>query len=427
MEPIEENIQPETVQQEFEPQSAQPDESGLNNEDEPTSRNILQRLKDYFFKREIKRLPEEDRLYNNGNPVTIFIDRYFRRRQCPYCFGFVTSRVYRKRSRPGGEVIVNGVTMSMQKIKTYECPGCAAQLPSDFFASRSVSIALVGGTGSGKSSFITIFCELLLHQHSLLSELGISGSIINKDGEDQFIDNRKRLIRQELALLGTTTIQKPIVVRLHSNHHKKITYITLLDSPGEDFTKVERLAALHPNLQYAKGIVFLMNPLDIAELLRLIRKEKPGHIDPDQDVTVQNYKIVETLHETYLESRRVKPNRKIKTPTAFCLSRADLLEDIANLYLPPDFEPDMTEIEDILEEMKLVREDMRELLEETDLNLLNIMDKRFKNLGLFPVSPLGKAPSSDGIGQRVEGGVDPKGVLQPIIWILHETKFILQR
>jgi hypothetical protein len=169
-----------------------------------------------------------------------------------------------------------------------------------------------------------------------------------------------------------------------------------------------------------------MNPLDIPELQRLIRKEKPGILPQQQEVNARNYDIIETLYRFYLETGAVKPNRHIGTPTAFCLSRADILEDIANLYLPPDFEPDVPDTDIILEEMQLVTEDLQELIEETDPTLLNIMKKRFRKVGIFPVSPLGKMPVNDASGPRIEGGVNPKGLLQPIIWILKETKFITQ-
>jgi|GEM_PF-6776686 len=360
------------------------------------------------------------------NGIVILIDRHIHRWQCPYCFSYITRPGSRERGGDGSRVSVDGASVPLPGARTYICRNCNNALPPDFFANHSTSIAVVGGTEAGKSSFITMFCELLLHRRSTLGELGIFGSIINPEGLEKFEAHRQMLIQQERALHGTLEMEAPIVVCLHSKHHRMVTYITLLDSPGEHFSKLKELHTHHPNLRNASGIVFLMNPLDIPELLRLIRKEKPGIFPPGQDVNVRNYDIIETLYRFYVETGTVKPNRRIGTPAAFCLSRADVLEDIANLYLPPDFEPDVPDPDIILEEMALVTEDLLELIEETDPNLLNIMKKRFRTMSLFPVSPLGKMPVGDAIGQRIEGGVNPKGLLQPIIWILKEIKFIRQ-
>jgi hypothetical protein len=104
------------------------------------------------------------------NQLIIFIDRYIHRRQCPYCFSYVTRQVSREQNRTGGPVRIGGISMSLPGARAYECPSCSATLPPDFFASRSSSIAVVGGTEAGKSSFITMFCELLLHRRSTLGE-----------------------------------------------------------------------------------------------------------------------------------------------------------------------------------------------------------------------------------------------------------------
>ena len=74
--------------------------------------------------------------------------------------------------------------------------------------------------------------------------------------------------------------------------------------------------------------------------------------------------------------------------------------------------------------MELVAADLHDLLEETDKRLLHLMDKSFKNYNLFPVSPLGKRPTGQAGRETIFGGIDPKGILQPFIWILRETNFI---
>jgi hypothetical protein len=430
MDPSEENIQ-EPNAQNAEPRLVQEPivlldkETGETGQVEPMRAPWWQRLRGLFFNQSIETIESVDQLRNDGNPLTLLIDRFIFRRHCPYCFSFVSKRIYRERSRPGNQTALGGIDFALPKLKIYECPHCNSALPSDFFASRSSSIALVGGKDSGKTSFITVFCDILINRKSILNELGIFGTIVNQDGEEQFESNRWMLIDQNTTLPGTPDLQRPIVVRLKSKHHKKSIYITLIDSPGEQFEELNILIEKHPNLQFADGIIFLMNPLDIGGIVDLIEEENPGTAPPRFGRNmVPNFNLVENLYQLYVATKRIDPNDKIKVPTVFCMSRADILEDVASLYIPLDTDTDLIELEDVMEEMDLVSSDLRELLEETDMRLLNLMDKSFKKYNMFPVSPLGKSPTGQAGRQTILGGIEPKGILQPFIWVLRESNFI---
>ncbi|TVL99007.1 MAG: hypothetical protein CV087_19690 [Candidatus Brocadia sp. WS118] len=395
---------------------------------EPSRTSWWRRLLDFFFDNRIEELEAVNALRNGGNSITFFIDRYIFRRHCPYCYGYVSKRIYRERSRPGRHSKASGIPLHLPTLKIYECPHCSRELPSDFFASMSSSIAVIGGRDAGKSSFITVFCDILLNKPSILNELGIFGSILNPDGAEQFESNRWMLIDQNTTLSGTVEMQNPIVVRLQSKYHKRSMYITLIDSPGEHFEELSTLIAHHPTLQYADGIIFLMNPLDINGIVELIEQENPGTVPSrfERPIT-PNFNLVENLHKLYITTKRIDPNSQISVPTVFCLSRADLLEDVTSLYIPQDVDTNLAEVEDVMEEMELVASDLHELLEETDMRLLNLMAKSFNKYKLFPVSPLGKAPTGQAGRQTIIGGIEPKGILQPFIWLLLEFNFIKKR
>lgn len=401
-------------------------ESTVNTEPE-TPRSWWRRIMELFTNRNIDQTEQVNEVRNEGNTFTLFIDRYISRRHCPYCFGYVSKRVFRERSRPDQLTRVSGVRLGLPNLKIYECPHphCRKPLPGDFFENRGASIAVVGGRDAGKSSFITIFCELLINRNSILSELGIFGSILNEEGKAQFNKNRWMLIDKNSPLPTTLDRQETIVVRLQSRHSSNCIYISLIDNPGEQFEEVNTLTERHANLQYADAIVFLMNPLDITGITQLIEEAHPGTTPAlNQRDAVPNFDIIENLYKTYIATGRISPNAPIKQPTAFCISRADLIEDVSSLYIPSDFEVEFKEVEDILEEMELVADDLYELLEETDKRLLLMIDRSFGKYRLFPVSPLGKTPIGQSGGAILLGGVDPKGVLQPFIWILKEMNFI---
>jgi len=395
-------------------------------EESSSSQNSLfQRISNLFRKRNIESEELQDSLKNDGNIITSFSDRFLFKRNCPYCFGFVSKRIYRIKSRTNVGVRVSNIPFGLPSLKSYECPNCQAELPTDFFYNKSSSIALVGGRESGKSSFITVFCELLLNRPSILSNLGIFGSITNDEGKDLFDRNQWMLVEQNIALDLTSDLESPIVIRLQSKHHNNVVYLTLIDSPGEHFEQLNTLLDKHPNLQYADGMIFLMNPLDIKGISNLIKEVLPKAVpNRYQKNRIKNFDIIENLYQFYLKTGKIRPNVRIKIPTAFCLSRADLLNEVSNLYIPYDFDPDLLEMEEIIDEMHLVFDEIKDLFEESDQRLINLMDKYFSNYSLFPVSPLGKIPSNSAGRQIISGGIEPRGILQPFLWILKETKFI---
>lgn len=388
---------------------------------------LWQKIRDFFSDSDIKSdAPSEETLISKGSPVSNFVYRYVYKKQCPYCFHYVTGKVYLETPASQRQTIVSRIPFSMPKLNLCVCPTCKEVLPSDFFENESSSIAIVGGQESGKSSFITLLCELLINHRTTLSELGIFGSIINQKGKELFEDNRRILIGRNIALSGTTIVEEPIILRLHSIHHSKVMYITLIDTPGEHFNRIDELTKHHANLRYAQAIVFLMNPIDIRELYRLIQDFNPNlaPLRSNYNTSTSNFDIVENLYELFRRGERVKSNQKINIPTAFCLSRADLLEDIANISLSSDFESDLSDPKDIIDEVQAASEELIDLLEDSDINLVNVMKTRFSNFNIFPVSPLGGQPVESALGQEIHGGVDPKGLLYPIIWILKETNFI---
>jgi hypothetical protein len=102
-----------------------------------------ERIIAFFSNHEIESQEAINRVQNDGNPITIFVDRYIYKRHCPYCFGYVSKRIFRVQSSPGRNIRASSVSLSRPVLKTYECPSCEANLPADFFSSRSSSIALV--------------------------------------------------------------------------------------------------------------------------------------------------------------------------------------------------------------------------------------------------------------------------------------------
>ena len=277
-------------------ESSQKSSGGSNSERE----SWLKRLVSFFYRNQLEEVEGDDMIKNDNTLFSMVRDRYINKKHCPYCFSYVSKRIYLEQSRSTKNITSGGIPLHLAKMKIPVCPSCKKKLPSDFFNSQSTSIALIGGKEAGKSSYITVFCELLLHQKSILNELGLFGSILNEEGIEQFDFNREILISQQTALPGTTRTEEPIIVRLQSKHHSKVLYITLIDQPGEDFENLDRLITNYPNLQLADGIIFLMNPLDVSGILELLEEENPGTAPtPHSRVSIENFNIIQKLYDLY--------------------------------------------------------------------------------------------------------------------------------
>ena len=132
---------------------------------------------------------------------------------------------------------------------------------------------------------------------------------------------------------GTKDTQPPIVVRLESKHHQELMYLTFIDADGEVFENPNQLIENFPSIQLAEGIIFLMNPLDITGIKELMQEENPrGRANYSQRLEVENFDIIQNLYQLYVTTRRIKANKTINIPTVFCLTKADMLEDLHSAY-----------------------------------------------------------------------------------------------
>jgi hypothetical protein len=135
---------------------------------------------------------------------------------------------------------------------------------------------------------------------------------------------------------------------------------------------------------------------------------------------MMDYEIMETLHEFFRRAGKVSKSGKLKIPVAFCISKADLLEPIASVYIPDEIDNETMEFRDIMEEMNFTSEDIKDFLEEVYPQILNNVEGLFQKHHFFPVAPIGFSPDGEGISDTPQ----PKGIIYPLLWILQKLKFI---
>lgn len=351
------------------------------------------------------------------------------KRLCPYCFREVSRRHTRRVNIQIGRHVrherATSNNPSQVSIEIPICSHCGNDIPADYFKNSSKHISVIGGFASGKSTYMTILIELLLNHKSLISELGLHCGIANESGKDLFKKYRSILIDSQNKIGGTNELHPPIILRINSNNHGKTKslFISFFDTPGEEFRSIEGIFARHPHIFNAQALLFLMNPLDIRGVFNILQDEDTQGIYTIFRENDDVYEIAQNLHDVFVINRKIKSMQRLNIPIAFCFSRADEIEDISNLYLPEDYEEEYIDLQDLKTEVTFSSEDLYEFLQDTDPRLVNIISQNFSNFQLFPVSPMGSRLTSDADSAKYLG-FNPKGVLNPMLWILSELKFL---
>jgi len=133
--------------------------------------------------------------------------------------------------------------------------------------------------------------------------------------------------------------------------------------------------------------------------------------------------VLNALVENYIYKQA---NGISHVPTAVVINKTDLLEALSYEadYLRPRSNVFTRYVHHghlNMTETDIVNYEMDEFIQRVDPNFRNALKRRFANLGLFGVSPLGASP--DAIRQRV-AGVAPVRVDEPLLWILYKLGYI---
>ena len=202
-------------------------------------------------------------------------------------------------------------------------------------------------------------------------------------------------------------------------------YLSLFDTPGEEFFEIDKLTQVHPHINNADAIIFLIDPMNIRpiyeEVLKAGSQDEFANIrEYELEDEFVEYEIMENLSEEFRRKGKATSGGKISIPVAFCLSKADLLSSFTSVYIPDEIDNAMLDKKGVFDEIRLTSEDVSTLLEEKHPSLLNNIEGLFQKYNFFPVAPIGKNPSSE----VIDGAPEPKGVLYPLVWILDQLKFI---
>lgn len=296
-------------------------------------------------------------------------------------------------------------------------------VPMRCIATTGMPIALVGAKASGKSNYIGVLVDQIRKKMTLPFNCAI---MMNCDptSKSLYDDNYARPLFKEKMQITTTDGGKTPPMIFPIDFNNKHVVFTIYDTAGENFDSIESIESYTDYLINAKAIIALIDPLQ----LDYIRERAEGIIplpEKNRDATDIIDKII-TVIENHTNNLKV-----FDKSLAIVFTKMDALERLnaddvlpANSCLRDDsvYSDRGVFVRSEFETTQLAIADLRDTFLNDASSDLESKLRRFKQVAYFGVSALGCIPNGD--GTLGDGGVRPKRVLDPLLWILAEHGFI---
>ena len=199
------------------------------------------------------------------------------------------------------------------------CPHCGAGYNAGL--SKPTSIALIGGSSAGKTTFKVAFSYLFLDEETVKS--GMDVSFPDKQSEDEY-QHSVRYFKGLDIIPGTNRgVVTDITTFSFALEHAKFDasrMIQIYDMPGEVFSTGEAREGWK-NYRFTEGMVFLIDPFSLPTIKRECEEEikasSMGICQTDMG------KMVESLIDTLQNEKVKKVRNKFSIPVALTINKVD--------------------------------------------------------------------------------------------------------
>jgi len=286
------------------------------------------------------------------------------------------------------------------------CPNCKTNIYTKEIT--PISIATVGGPGSGKSCYIQSAVKTFIDQ--IAPKAGWSIHFLEKDDEDHF---RKISKYFNDGILPEKTInQRPQAFNFYvkSNHWSPEKLLYIFDPAGEIFHDANNKQKYY---EYLAGLVLIIDPMSIPK----VRAKYLNNSSIDnEDMLESPDRILDTLINTL--RKYYKTISKIDIPLSIVINKMDLfdLEDIIGKRAvvsekKANIKSDNSRIHQLC---------INFLIEAGYKNFVNNVKSYFSYYHFFSCSSLGYSSKNKNESFR------PFRVINPISWILcqHDHDFV---
>ncbi len=362
---------------------------------------------------------------------------------CPYCYGVhdikssglkCSYNIPGKSDRCVGTVVkdAKGWIPQESKAKCLKCKEarksiyCSIankEIPTDFLSGENLSIALLGAKAAGKSNYIGVLVNEI--RKKMTSCFNCTLSLSASEESKQYYDDHyyAPLFRHGSVVEATNTGDDipPLIFPLRfmdkKNRITNVAALSFYDTAGENLDSTEDILINNRYIPNANGIILLLDPLQVPS----IRQQLEGKIN----LPARNTDAVEILSRIVQNIRDVKNIKgTIKTPLALAFTKIDALEEFGilkedsclrsesehlkrGMFVQSDFDSVNIEMQDILDNW-------------LDAEIVQLM-KNFEKRAFFGLTALGGVPNGTKLSTN---GIKPKRVLDPLLWLLAENKYI---
>lgn len=301
------------------------------------------------------------------------------------------------------------------------CPHCGFELPTDVGLNKEFSVAIIGGRGAGKSTYIAALVHRLKNEIGLMFGVGVGA--VNDYTRNRYYQEFElplfrygRLLAPTRSATQEISTKTPMIFRI--TFPKKVVNLVLFDTAGEDMQSLDTMSAEARYICYADGIIFLLDPLQIDS----VRQQLAGTSIrlPPIDAGADPQLIVERLRQLYERQFNLKGTRKIRKPVAFTLAKVDalygILDPASGLHRTGGHDGFVN-----LDDMQSIHTEIASYLQNwIGHSFENYVRAHFAMYQYFGVSALGQPPNEN---NEVES-VSPHRVEDPLLWILYKLGLV---
>lgn len=310
------------------------------------------------------------------------------------------------------------------------CPHCHMELPAEFGRHPRLVFAMIGAKNTGKSHYLAVLIEQI--RKNIGPDLDILLEPLNDETRKRFDEGFRKTVFDDKKVIAVTfgagsniTIKKPLAYSLTFSSRDRrgvptidrVVYLSFFDTAGEDMTTTDTMEAHHRYIASADGVILLFDPLQLPSVRASLPQGTPMMVDPAPEMMMQ---VVERTIKLIQDARGVSATQQLETPIAVAFSKFDAVEPLCD----PSFGVLQNSAcrggFNVADHRQVSLEMQGLLLQWNCMDLLQLVQTRFKHHAFFGLSALGCNPHGDGRIPRVL----PRRVEDPLLWLLHQHRYV---
>lgn len=354
-----------------------------------------------------------------------------RRIRCPWCWAPSTqAQLHRAcpdacgddgQRFPGRDLCPHG--RDATRARYCPAPDCGRRLEHDYITTPGRIIAVVGSSESGKSTYVGVLVNELRNRVGAAFD-GLSVDLVGDASRARYEEVFRHFLYGERRTLRRTDsvralhVLEPLMFTLRFPRRALLSgrdtvtagVVVFYDTAGEDVFDADRRERLARYLGAADGILFFVDPLQVASVRERVDGPVPGR--PHDQVG-----MLAGLAEVLRRDRGLDAAARIDTPLAVVVAKTDALAGV----LPPGTALDRPgPHHGVYDEAdgRQVHDEVRAVLQGwTDgAALVNTVRNAFSEHRFFGLTALGLPPTS--AEELAPQGIHPLRVEDPMLWLL---------